>query len=162
VLPASQKYATWLAVVRILTGATWLAHGIPKLLNPAFFGQNGMMVGMVSQSATQGSGPYSAFLQHVVLPNADLFSHLVAWGEVLTGVSLLLGLLTPVGGAVGIFLALNYFLMHGSYGHITSLGGLDFAAMLLSFINVVLPTGRVFGLDGLRKATRTASPAGET
>jgi hypothetical protein len=52
--------------------------------------------------------------------------------------------------------------MKGSYGHITSLGGLDFAAIALSFINVVLPTGRVFGLDGLRKATRATAPAGET
>lgn len=160
-LPASQKYDTWLAVIRIATGASWLAHGIPKLLNPNFFGANGSMAGMLSQSTAQGSGPYNAFLQNVVVPNAGLFSHLVAWGETLTGVSLLLGLLTPVGGVAGMFLGLNYFLMHGSLGHITSLGGLDFAAILLSFVNVVLPTGRVFGLDRLWKATRGTTLAGE-
>ncbi|HXW51629.1 MAG TPA: TQO small subunit DoxD [Candidatus Acidoferrales bacterium] len=161
-LPAAQKYATWLGVMRIVTGAFWLAHGIPKLLNPGFFGANGMMSGMVTQMSSNGSGFYQTFLQTVVLPHAGLFSYLVAWGETLTGVSLLLGLLTSAGGVVGVFLALNYFLMKGSLAHITSLGGLDFAAMELSFINIVLPTGLVFGLDGIwRRAPRNV-PAGET
>lgn len=160
-LPASPKYAPWFAVIRIYTGIFWLTHGIPKIMDPNAAGPKGWIMGMVSQEAAQGSGPYNAFLQHVVLPNAGLFSHLVAWGETLTGISLLLGLLTPVGAIVGMFLPLNYFLMKGSYAHITSLGGSDAAAFALSFINLVLPTGRVFGLDGLRKATPPASRAGE-
>lgn len=160
-LPAAQKYATWLAVVRIFTGAFWLSHGIPKLMNPQFFGPDGM-AGMVSQNAAQGSGPYNAFLQNVVLQNPVLFSHLVAWGETLTGVSLLLGLLTRVGGIVGMFLTLNYFLMKGSYAHITSIGGLDAAGFALSFISAVLPTGLVFGLDQLLRSRRVTNSAGES
>ena len=46
-LPASQTYAGWLAALRIFTGAFWLAHGVPKLLNPTFFGSAGDMAGML-------------------------------------------------------------------------------------------------------------------
>lgn len=162
-LPASQKYATWLAILRIYTGIFWLAHGVPKLLNPKFFGPDGMMAGMVTQMSSATTGPYHNFLQNVVLPNAGLFSHLVAWGETLAGVSLLLGLFTRVGGIVGMFLPLNYLMMKGSYAEITSFGGLDFAAVALSFINVALPTGLVFGLDGMLSKSRARKPgAGET
>jgi len=161
-LPPPQKYATWLAILRIATGASWLAHGIPKLLNPKFFGPDGIMADSVAKNASGMTGAYHDFLLNVVLPNAGLFSHLVAWGETLTGVSLLLGLFTRVGGIVGTFLALNYFMMHGSYAHVTDLGGLDFATLALSFINIVLPTGLVFGLDAMlpRSRARTQS-AGE-
>jgi uncharacterized membrane protein YphA (DoxX/SURF4 family) len=161
-LSSPQKYATWLAVVRIYVGIDWLTHGIPKLLNPDFFGPNGM-AGMVSQMTATTSGPYHAFIQNVVEPNYGLFSHLVAWGETLTGISLLFGALTPVGGIVGMFLAFNYFVAKGSYAHITSLGGLDFETIVLSFINVVLPTGLKWGVDGMIKAARAGkSAAGET
>ena len=161
-LPSSHSYATWFAVLRIYTGIFWLTHGVPKLLNPGFFGPSGMMAGMLREASASGHGPYNDFILHVALPNAGVVSHLVAWGETLVGVSLLLGLLTRVGGIVGVFLPLNYFLLKGSYGQITSLGGLDMAAMALSFVNIVVPTGLVFGLDGLLPASRTRkTPAGK-
>jgi uncharacterized membrane protein YphA (DoxX/SURF4 family) len=158
-LPPAVRYAAWLAVLRIYTGLFWLSHGIPKVLaGQGFYGSSGFLVGILTQAARQGSGPYNAFLVHVVLPHAALFGYLVAWGETLTGICLTLGLLTPVGAAVGAFLALNYFLMKGSYGQITSVGGLDAAAIVLSLVNLVLPTGLVWGLDG-RLRTRTPGAA---
>ena len=156
-LPLPQTYARWLAVLRIFTGVFWLTHGVPKLLDPAAFGPSGWIAGSVSEATAHGGGPYNAFLLHVVLPNAALFTHLVAWGETLAGVSLLLGLLTRAGGIVGMFLPLNYFMMKGSYAHLTALGGLDMAAVALSFINVALPTGLYAGLDGLLPARRPPS-----
>jgi hypothetical protein len=55
---------------------------------------------------------------------------------------------------VGFLLPLNYFLMKGSYAHVSTLGGLDAAAMALSFINIVLPTGLTLGLDSMLPASR--------
>ena len=153
-LPASQTYAGWLAGLRIFTGAFWLAHGVPKLLNPTFFGSAGDMAGMLREMSASGHGPYNGFIVHVVLPNAGLVSHLVAWGETLAGVSLLLGLFSRLGGATGVFLALNYFMLKGSYAHLTALGGLDMAAVALSSIHVVLPTSLVLGLDGMLPGSR--------
>ena len=150
-LPTPRRYAAWLAVLRIFTGVFWLTHGVPKLLNPAFAAR---MPDMIREMSSEASGPYHDFIMHVVLPNASLYAHLVAWGETLTGVSLLLGILAPVGGLVGFFLGLNYFLMKGSYAHLTDLGGLDAAAMALSFINLVLPTGLIWGFDGVLSGSR--------
>jgi len=158
-LPSSLKYATWLAGLRIYTGLFWLLHGVPKLLNPGFFGPSGMMAGMLREASTSAHGPYNDFIVHVALPNAGLYSHLVAWGETLVGVSLLFGLLTRVGGVFGVFLPLNYFMLKGSYAELTSLGGLDMAAAALSFVHVVLPTGLVWGLDGMRPGSRTSGAA---
>ena len=161
-LPAPLTYAKWLAAIRVFTGIFWLAHGVPKLLNPQFFGPSGMMAGMLREANSSSSGPYHDFIVHVVLPNASLFSHLVAWGETLTGVSLLLGLLTRVGGFFGVFLALNYFLLKGSF-HLNDFGALEPAAMALSLINLVLPTGLVYGVEGAMWASRLGRrSAGET
>jgi uncharacterized membrane protein YphA (DoxX/SURF4 family) len=118
---------------------------------------------MIRDMSSGTSGPYHDFIVHIVLPNASLFGHLVAWGETLAGVSLLLGILTPVGGVVGFFLALNYYLMKEPYAYLTALGNLDAAAMALSFINFVLPTGLIWGLDGMLFASRLGrKSAGKT
>jgi uncharacterized membrane protein YphA (DoxX/SURF4 family) len=159
-LPAPQTYASWLAVIRILTGIFWLLHGVPKLLNPQFFGAEGFMAGMIRESTAATSGPYHDFLMNVVLPNANLFSHLVAWGETLAGVSLVLGLFSRLGGLVGTFLPFNYFMMAGSYAHLTRFASLDTATMTLSFINLVLPTGLVAGFDGLLQGFMRRKKAG--
>jgi uncharacterized membrane protein YphA (DoxX/SURF4 family) len=161
-LPPPRTYAVWLAVLRIYTGIFWLSHGVPKLLNPRFFGAKGMMAGMIGETTATGHGPYHDFLVNVVLPHAGVFSHLVAWGETLAGVSLLLGLFTRAGGIVGVFLPLNYFMMKGSYADITSIGGVDIAAAALSGIHAVLPTGLVAGLDSVLPGSRRLRPvAGE-
>lgn len=139
--------ARWLAVIRIYTGIFWLLHGIPKILNPHFAQTDGLMANTLREASAGGVGAYHDFLVHTVLPNAPLFGHLVAWGETLTGVSLLLGLLTRLGGLVGVFLPLNYWLMKGGPSDLTTLGGLDWAAMALSFVSLVMPTGLVFGID---------------
>ncbi len=157
-LPSSQTYATWLAVVRIITGIFWLLHGVPKLLNPRFFGPNGM-AGMIREGLGDSSGLYHDFLAGVVLPNAGLVSHLVAWGETLTGISLLLGLFARVGGVGGMFLNFNYFMMQASYARIGGFASMDTAYMALSFINVVLPTGLVWGLDGVLPVSRSRRQA---
>jgi len=122
-----------------------------------------MMAGMINESAAGTSGAYHDFLINVVLPHAGVFSHLVAWGETLTGVSLLLGLFTRFGGLVGIFLPFNYYMMKGSYASLSGLGGLDAAAMALSSINLALPTGLIWGLDGVLPWSRLGRrSAGET
>lgn len=43
-----------------------------------------------------------------MLPNAALFSHLVAWGELLVGVGLILGAFTGVAAFFGAFMNMNY------------------------------------------------------
>ena len=50
---------------------------------------------------------YAWFVQHVALPNAQIFSYMVAYGEFLVGVALILGFLTGVSIFFGMFMNLH-------------------------------------------------------
>jgi len=149
-LPSARVYGGWLALVRILTGAIWLTHGVPKFLHSdAFMPPNGAFAGYLQRGIVATTGPYHDFLANVVAPNAGLFAELVRLGEVCVGISLALGLLTRVGAFVGVLLPLNYLAARGGLGSFSEWGALDGAMLLLSAINLVLPTGRVIGCDAL-------------
>lgn len=108
--------ALWF-VVRMYVGAEWLLAGWDKVISPAW-GTSGKAIagftaGALAKSA--GSNPavqgwYAWFLQHVVLPNAGLFSFLVAWGELAVGLGILLGILTGIAAGFGVLMNMNYLL----------------------------------------------------
>src|SRR6185436_20181202 len=54
------------------------------------------------------SGWYAVWLKDVILPNASLFSHIVAYGEVLVGVGLILGIFTGIAAFFGSFMNMSY------------------------------------------------------
>ena len=94
----------WL-LIRLYVGWEWLAAGWEKVTSPAWIGPNagtaltGFLMGALKRAAGDHpdvSGWYAQFLQTAVLPNANFFSHLVAYGEVLVGVALVLGLFTGI------------------------------------------------------------------
>lgn len=162
-LPSSSTYAFWLAIFRIYAGAFWLMHGIPKFTQSAsFMPPTGMMQNFLNGAVANTSGPYQWFLSYVVLPNASLFAELVRLGEVATGLLLFFGLFTRGGALIGILLALNYLSAKGGLMHLSVWSGIDSAALVLSLINFVLPTGRVLGIDGLLgRSKAAATPVGQ-
>lgn len=158
-LPSPRVYAGWLAIVRILTGAIWLIHGVPKFLHSdVFMPPNGFIVTYVTQGLAKTTGPYHDFLANVVQPNIGIFAELVRLGEVLVGISLFLGLLTRLGGFFGILLPLNYIAARGGLSGVSEWSSIDACMMLLSAINLVLPTGRFFGVDRLFTRRYDAEP----
>lgn len=159
-LPSASRYAAVLAALRIFTGLAWISHGIGKLTNPQWGTPDGGFVSFVGDMVHDTSGPYHDFITGFVLPHANVFSGLVAWGETLTGVSLLLGLWTRAGGVVGVFLPLNYWAAKSGFLQWTSLGGLDLGTAALSIINALLPTGLVWGLDGVIAARKKSISTG--
>lgn len=110
----------WLwAILRVWVGWQWLSAGIGKVGSPAWTGENagaavaGFVRGALEKTA--GDHPdvhqvYASFLENFVLPNASLFSHLVAWGEVLVGTALILGVLTGIAAFFGGFMNANFLL----------------------------------------------------
>lgn len=150
-LPTSRSYAGWLALVRILTGAIWLIHAVPKFINGAvFLPPGGFFMTYLQRGIVTTTGPYHDFLANVVQPNAAIFAELVRFGELLVGVSLVLGLFSRTGGFFGIVLTLDYLAARSALGRVSQWASLDGALALLSAINVVLPTGLIAGFDGLR------------
>jgi thiosulfate dehydrogenase [quinone] large subunit len=160
ILPSSLTYARWLAVVRILTGAIWLIHAIPTkfLQSDSFLPPNGFFASFVQKGITTTTGPYHDFMVSVVAPNAIIFAQLVRFGELLVGISLVLGLFTRLGGFFGIVLPLNYLAARGAISTLDGWGTADACIALLSAISLVLPTGRALGFDALRTPRAPARP----
>lgn len=108
----------WLPL-RLYVGYEWLMAGWHKIFDPAWTGVaagaaiQGFATGALTKS--QGAHPdvgvwYAWFLQHVVMPNAAIFGFAVAWGEVLVGLGLILGLFTGIAAFFGAFMNMNYLL----------------------------------------------------
>lgn len=108
----------WL-VVRMYLGYLWLVAGWEKLVDPS-----GVWVGSKAGAAVAGfakgamqqttgehpqvTGWYASFLKNVVVPNAELFSYLVTFGEILVGVALIFGLFTGIAAFFGGFMNASY------------------------------------------------------
>ena len=108
----------WLAL-RLWLGWRWIEAGWAKTQNPAWTGPNagapiqGFVQGALAKTAGDHPdvpGWYATFLQNVVQPNAPLFSNMVAYGEVLVGIALILGLFTGIAAFFGGFMNFNYLL----------------------------------------------------
>lgn len=116
---ASTKSASLWFILRIYLGWQWLEAGWGKLHNPAWVGDKAgdALTGFVERALTKTSGAhpdvqgwYAAFLQNVVLPNVEIWSYLVAWGEFLVGIALIVGFLVGISAFFGVFMNLNFML----------------------------------------------------
>ncbi|MCG7344159.1 DoxX family membrane protein [Sporosarcina sp. ACRSL] len=93
----------WL-VIRLYVGYAWLKAGWGKVTSDAWTGEHagtalqGFIKGALAKAQEGGdvSGWYASFLENTVLPNAELFSFFVAYGELLVGLGLIFGLLTGI------------------------------------------------------------------
>lgn len=108
----------WL-IIRIYIGYQWLIAGYDKVISPAWVGSQagtaltGFLKGALAK--TTGAHPdvqgwYAGFLQNVVLPNAQVWSYLVAFGELLVGIALILGIFTGIAAFFGSFMNVSYLL----------------------------------------------------
>lgn len=106
----SSTYGSWIwLVVRLYVGYTWVMAGWKKVTSDAWTGAGagssieGFVKGALTkaESGKDVTGWYADFLEHVVLPNAKAFSYTVAYGELLVGAGLILGLLTGIAAFFG-------------------------------------------------------------
>lgn len=108
----------WLAV-RLYVGWEWLHAGWGKVTSPLWIGADAgkPLVGFVNGALAKTAGPYpdvqwwyAWFLENVVLPNAIVWSHLVAVGEVLVGLALLAGFLVGISASFGVLMNMSFLL----------------------------------------------------
>lgn len=105
----------WL-IIRLYVGYAWLTAGWHKITDEKWTGANagaaveGFIQGALAK-AEEGkdvTGWYASFLENVALPNAKLFSFLVAYGEVLVGLGLIVGLLTGIAAFFGSLMNVSF------------------------------------------------------
>lgn len=110
----SQIAAGILTIIRLYVGYSWITAGYHKVADG--FDASGFLQGAVANAT--GDHPavqawWAAFLEGIAIPNASLFSFLVAWGELLVGLGLILGCLTTAAAFFGI--VMNFaFLFSGT------------------------------------------------
>lgn len=103
-----------LAFIRVYIGYQWLTAGWGKAMGG--FDASGFIQGAIANAG--GESPtvqawWGAFLETFALPNAGMFSFMVAWGEVLVGIALILGIFTNFAALMGI--TMNFaFLFSGT------------------------------------------------
>lgn len=147
----------WLALLRIIVGlyfakALWtkmtiaLAGGWLPLPMASQRWIETMPTIVGKQAAGNPIGWYKDFLENTVLANPTLFAELTAWGEVITGVGLVLGLWVGIAGLTGLSLVINY----GLATQWMSPGQLGFHYVLTTcmVVFILARSGREWGLDG--------------
>jgi thiosulfate dehydrogenase [quinone] large subunit len=112
----------WL-IIRVYLGWQWLEAGWEKLQNPKWMDGTslaGFWAGAIKNS--QGAHPtvgfdwYAGFLNNLAGANAQTwFAPLVAYGEFLAGICLILGLFTGASAFIAAFMNFN-FMLAGSAG----------------------------------------------
>jgi thiosulfate dehydrogenase [quinone] large subunit len=113
------KYAWVWLIVRLYVGWQWLSEGINKVETPGWAGDKAgtILTAWIGGALkkTQGAHPdvqgwYGAFLAHVVLPHAAVWSVAVSYGELFVGLGLILGLFTGIAAFFGTTMNTSYLL----------------------------------------------------
>jgi thiosulfate dehydrogenase [quinone] large subunit len=106
----------WLPL-RVYVGWEWLSAGYGKIISPVWTGPKagvaiqGFLTAAVEKTGGQHpdvSGWYGMFLKEIALPHAVQFSYLVAYGEFLVGIALILGIFTGIAAFFGGLMNMNY------------------------------------------------------
>lgn len=111
----SQFMGIILTFLRVYLGYTWLTAGWGKLTGDGF-NASGYLKGAIGKATGEHpavQGWWASFLENVALPNSELFTFLVMWGEILVGIALILGIFTTFATLMG--LTMNFaFLFSGT------------------------------------------------
>jgi uncharacterized membrane protein YphA (DoxX/SURF4 family) len=131
-------------VLRVIIGIMWWQQSLWKIPPHYDWGLFHWMEEMVQHSSIQLQ---SVLVRDLVLPNIAVFGPMVYAIEVAIAVSLILGVLTRLGGALGALMAVNLWL--GLYNAPNEWPWTYMFLVVLQLIFVINPPGRSLGLDAL-------------
>ena len=143
------RFAWFWLIVRVYVGWQWLMAGWGKINSPLWTGDKagsalqGFLTAAVQKTA--GAHPdvsawYGWFLSHIAIPHAATMSYVIALGELLVGVALILGIFTGIAAFFGSFMNMNYL-----FAGTVSINPLLFLLQL--FIILAWRTAGWLGLD---------------
>ncbi|HJU15182.1 MAG TPA: hypothetical protein VJ770_01820 [Stellaceae bacterium] len=163
-IPEQRRFkpaADWL--IRVAIGAMWWQQTLWKL--PPFytdhpdkpFGVTGLSYWMTVMGKSAAIPAQADFVNHIVLPNFYLLAPIVYSLEVLTAVSLTLGLFVRFWGVIGALQILNLWL--GLYNAPGEWPWTYFFLFVIQLIFAIHRYGRSLGFDAII-ADRTRAPRG--
>lgn len=134
-----------LLMLRLYFGVFYITTGENKISKGDWgLGYEQSLIDFVNGAIENSWSLYAAFLENIVLPNSALFTLFVSWGELLLGISMLLGISVRLAGFMGSFMALNFALSSGRALWLPSFDvTLSIALLTLAFARA----GRCFGVD---------------
>ena len=106
----------WIALLRIMLGLVFLTTWVNNLIL-GFYTPEGLQ-GFFTVDFPQSENPlafYASFINGVILPARAVFAPFQMVAELLLGLALLVGFLTPLSSLAGIFFLINTFL--ATFGH---------------------------------------------
>jgi uncharacterized membrane protein YphA (DoxX/SURF4 family) len=131
-------------LLRVIIGIMWWQQSLWKIPPHYDWGLIHWMEVMVEHASTQLQ---SALVRDLVLPNIAVFGPLVYAIEVAIAVSLILGVVTRLGAALGALMAINLWL--GLYNAPGEWPWTYMFLVVLQLIFLINPPGRSLGLDAL-------------
>ena len=138
----------YVAILRIMVGYHFLVVGLGKLTGGFLGGE--ALPRTLSGVADDPISWHRDFILGVVVPNADVFSYLVCFGELAIAFSLLSGCLVRIASSFGAFYNLNIYLAIAiPRGGATV--GINRIFIILHLVFVAVSAGRALGLDGYLK-----------
>ena len=141
--PQGKEVRYWpIVLLRVYTGLFFLYYGIGKLRRDNF--ADGL-TGFVTSNLENSFGFFQPFLEDVVLPNAGVFAFLVAWGEFLAGIALVLGLATRYAAVGGALMVAAFWFTKGQ-GFFAAQNH-DSIWFVIFIVLAGVHAGRVFGID---------------
>ena len=131
-------------LMRVIVGIMWWQQSLWKIPPHWDWGLIHWMEVMVEHASTQLQ---STLVRDFVLPNINVFGPLVYAIEVFIAVSLILGVVTRIGAALGALMAINLWL--GLYNAPGEWPWTYIFLVVLQLIFLINPPGRSLGIDAL-------------
>jgi uncharacterized membrane protein YphA (DoxX/SURF4 family) len=131
-------------LMRVIVGIMWWQQSLWKIPPHWDWGLIHWMEVMVEHASTQLQ---STLVRDFVLPNINVFGPLVYAIEVFIAVSLILGVVTRIGAALGALMAINLWL--GLYNAQGEWPWTYMFLVVLQLIFLINPPGRSLGIDAL-------------
>ena len=131
-------------LMRVIVGIMWWQQSLWKIPPHWDWGLIHWMEVMVEHASTQLQ---STLVRDFVLPNINVFGPLVYAIEVFIAVSLILGVFTRIGAALGALMAINLWL--GLYNAPGEWPWTYMFLVVLQLIFLIDPPGRSLGIDAL-------------
>lgn len=152
-----------LVMLRMVAGGIFLYAGVGKLTLYTVFGflpipvtslqwQLELPARLASWLAAYPSGAAAAVVRDLLMPNGMVVAALVAWGQAITGVLLIVGAFTTMASLFGIVIAITLAVAASSRGLVDARQYILLVALCISFI--VGRAGEVTGMDSWRRERR--------